>query len=218
MFSMGNGDIQPNGSGWQMATALTLASGMILLTLTISYVLSVLGAAVEQRTFALQITGMGMTAEEFVRSTWDGQGFTAINTLLLSASSQLDTLTELSLAYPILHVYHSAQRNKSTATAVVIFDEALTLLAFGIPKECRPAPTALTSARSAVKSYLDTLEDIAIDSASEVPPPPDLHNLDESAIPIVDPEQFSTCLTELTDRRRLLLGLLQYTGHQWPTA
>jgi hypothetical protein len=44
MFTMGNGDYNPQGGRWQIATSFTTASGMLFVTLGVSYVLSVLGA------------------------------------------------------------------------------------------------------------------------------------------------------------------------------
>lgn len=64
--SMGNGDHSPNGNLWQIVASLTTLSGFFLASLVISYLLSVLGAVVQKRAFAGQVSGMGTTAEDFL--------------------------------------------------------------------------------------------------------------------------------------------------------
>lgn len=59
LFTMGNGDFAPVDGVWQIATALTTASGMLFVTLGASYVLSVLGAVTKKRSFAGSIVGLG---------------------------------------------------------------------------------------------------------------------------------------------------------------
>src|SRR5690606_23492616 len=52
MFTMGSGDFSPRDGGWQVATAFTTASGMLFVTMGVSYVLSILGAVATKRSFA----------------------------------------------------------------------------------------------------------------------------------------------------------------------
>ena len=73
MFTMGNGDYVPVGGSWQVATALTTASGMMLVTLAVSYVLSVLGAVAQKRSFAGTVRGFGKTGSGIVLSGWNGR-------------------------------------------------------------------------------------------------------------------------------------------------
>lgn len=44
MFTMGNGDFTPVVGSWQVATRMMTGSGMVLVTLVVTYILSVLQA------------------------------------------------------------------------------------------------------------------------------------------------------------------------------
>ena len=134
MFTMGNGDFTPVDGVWQLVTSVTTASGMTLVTLGASYVLSVLGAVVDKRSFASTVTGIGNRSEAFVRSGWDGDDLHELDLPLDTLSSELSTLAKQHEAYPILHYYHSEGQRDSSAVAVAVFDEALTLLRFGVPR------------------------------------------------------------------------------------
>lgn len=67
MFTMGNGDFYPSTQVWQVAASLTTASGMLLVTLGVSYVISVLDGVTGRRSFANSVMGVGNRSEAFVR-------------------------------------------------------------------------------------------------------------------------------------------------------
>ncbi|MFP9191635.1 potassium channel family protein [Natronosalvus vescus] len=216
MFTNGNGDYTPTSSAWEIASSLTTATGMAFVTLGISYVLTVLGAVSEKRSFASDVTGLGTNSEAFVRSGWDGQSFEGIERPLESMATQLSHLAEQHEAYPILHYYHSEQADRASAMAVPVLDEALTLYLHGVSDHERPDPTHLLLARSSADSYLETLESAFIEPADEAPPPPNLEALRDAGIDTVSDDAFEDALEEHADRRRRLLGVVRADAWHWP--
>lgn len=212
MFTAGNGDFSPNGSSWQIAGAMTNATGMLLVTLAITFLLSVVSAVVKKRAFASQVTGLGDTAAEIVESGWNGQDLHALDLPISGLSSELAQLTELYLSYPVLQYYHAAKPQKSPVLAAALLDDALTLMAFGVPAENRPGPAVMRSARATVRSFLDTIPSAFINPAPNTPAAPDLAALRKAGIPTVTDEEFSQALDEISLRRRMLLGLVQHNG------
>ncbi len=212
MFTLGNGDYTPNGSAYQIAGVATVASGMVLITLAITYVLSVISAVVQKRSFASQVSSFGESAEEFVATTWDGTSFGALAPHLAALTSSLGVLAEQHQAYPILHYYHAGSREKAGAPAVVVFDEALAIFEDAVVKDYRPEPAGLHSARRTVSSYLQTLRSAYIGPADQPLSPPDLDKLREADVPVVSDECFASALEKHSERRRLLLGYLQKDG------
>ena len=216
MSTIGNGDLYPNGDRWEIATSFTGFSGMFLITLVVSFLLSVIGGVTTKRTLASHITGLGSSPEEFILNIWDGKGFPGLDLQLMSMSSQLGTLTEQQLAYPVLHRYHGATPKEDSAPAIAIFDDALTLLRYGVQEQYRPAPSVLRSARASVHTYLTTLPSASIYPAEHLPPAPDLTPLRKAGIPVVSDEEFARSLHDLIHRRKLLLGLVQRNSFKWP--
>jgi hypothetical protein len=194
MFTMGNGDFYPPTGIWQIATSLTTATGMLFVTMGVSYVLSVLGAVAEKRSFASSVTGLGTRSEELVESSWNGEGFEGLDLPLNSLTSQLDLLANQHKAYPILHYYHSERAQDASAMAVAVFDDALTLFRFGVSDDAEPSRVLIESARSASDNYLVTLDKAFIDPADDVPPPPDLERLRDRGIPTVSDAEFADAL------------------------
>jgi hypothetical protein len=216
MATMGNGDIYPYGDGWEWVASFTAFSGMFLITMVVSFLLSVVGGVTTKRSLASQITGLGSSPAELVMDTWNGKGFPGLDLQLMGLSSQISTLTEQQLAYPVLHRYHGASIQKDSAPAIAILDDALTLLRFGIQEPYRLSPTVLKATRESVQTYLQTLAAASIYPADHVPPSPDLSRLRQAGIPVVSDEEFDQSLQTLTDRRKLLLGLVDRNSFRWP--
>ncbi|ELY57501.1 potassium channel family protein [Natronolimnohabitans innermongolicus] len=218
MFTNGNGDYSPTTGTWEIASSFTTATGMAFVTLGVSYVLTVLGAVSEKRSFASDVTGLGERSEAFVRASWagDDEEFRGIDLPMNSLADRLSLLADQHKAYPILHYYHSERASRASAIAVPIFDEALTIFRHGVSEDAQPNPTQIEDARSSVDSYLDTLETAFIDPADEVPPAPELAHVREDEIPTVADEEFAEALATRSERRRKLLGVVRADAWHWP--
>ena len=215
MFTAGNGDYKPLGDGWQVLAAATNASGMVLVTLAITYLISVVGAVVAKRAFASQIAGLGGSPEKLVSGGWNGRDFHSLDIPLNSIASSLTALSQQYDAYPILQYYHAANKERSPILAIAKLDEALTVLRYGVPEDVRPNPAVLHSARSSVSSFLETMNDAFIKKAPEAPQPADLSKLAKEGIPTVDAAQFASDVQEIEDRRKKLLGIVRNDGWAW---
>ncbi|ARS89462.1 potassium channel family protein [Natrarchaeobaculum aegyptiacum] len=218
MFTNGNGDYTPTTGSWEIASALTTASGMAFVTLAVSYVLSVLGAVSEKRSFASDVTGLGESPEAFVRSSLSEEGFRGLELPLESMADQLSLLADQHESYPILHYYHSEDRDRASAVGVAILDESLSVYRHGVVAD-PPNETLVTDARASVDSYLETLETAFVDPAEEVPPPPApaLETLREADVSTVEDESFEESIAESADRRRKLLGMVRADAREWST-
>ncbi|AFO56091.1 potassium channel family protein [Natrinema sp. J7-2] len=218
MFTDGNGDYTPvyGGNVWEVASAFTTASGMAFVTLGVSYVLTVLGAVADKRSFASTVTGLGTRSEAVLRTGWNGTDFRGLELTVESLAADLSSLAEQHKSYPILHYYHSEQAERASAVAVPILDEALMLSRYAMPEEAGLDPALVENGRSSARSYLETLDESFIDPAPSVPRAPDLDRLREDDIPTVSDEAFAEALADLTDRRRRLLGVVEADAWEWP--
>lgn len=213
IFTLGNGDFSPLGGVWQFATVIATASGMFFVTLIVTYILSVLGAVTQKRAFASSVSGLGKQSDEILLTSWDGEDFQGLELQLSELSSELDTLTANHKAYPILHYFYSAQPKNAPAVGIVVLDEMLTILRFGIPEH---DTIIVRSARSSVEDYLKTLRDAFIDPADQSPAHPELSPFREAGIPTVADEEFIDSVADLKKRRRQLLGLIESDVREWP--
>ena len=216
LVTLGLGDYQPAGSVWQMLTTTASLSGLVVLSLAISYVLPVLQAAVARRATASAVWGLGATPEEIVRTMWDGDGCNAFEQHLIGLTPVLTTLAQQHLAYPVLHHFRGDRRREALAPSLAALDEALSIAEHGLAGDCL-SPGAFHPARAAIDTLLDRLEDQSVDPAPESPPPPSLGGLRADGYPACSDEAFREALREevCDRRRRLLLGLVEGEGWSW---
>ena len=217
IFTLGNGDFVLRDGPWQAATGLMAGSGMLFITLSITYVLSVLDAVTQKRSFAQNVSGLGQDGPSIVTASWSGDGFTDVELVLNSVTAELNELTANHKAYPILHYFYTVDTNAAAAHSIVALDEAMTLWHVGTAEEARPSEAVLTNARASVRSYLQAVEDSFVSQAEDRPPAPDLAVLRDAGVPTVSDADFDASLDELTTRRRSLYGLVKADAREWPS-
>src|SRR5205814_4602377 len=79
MFTSGTSEYAPGGRVWQIAAMIVSASGLFVVTLSITYLLAVLGAIVEKRALASAIWDMGATPEGLIDRAWAGDHFSPLD-------------------------------------------------------------------------------------------------------------------------------------------
>lgn len=218
IFTLGIGDFVPREGIWQLLTVLATASGLLFITLIITYMLSLLDAVTQKRSLASNVSGLGTTGEEIVRTCWNGEEFQGLDLSLHTFTTQLNALTTNHKAYPILHYFHSQQEEQTPTISIAVLDDALTLLRFGVPEQQRPNEPIVRSTRTSVQNYLETLHHTFVASADRTPPSPDLDSLRDVGIPTVSDDEFASSLDELSERRRTLLGLVESDAREWPSS
>ena len=217
LVTLGLGDYQPAGSAWQMTTAMASLSGLVVLSLAISYVLPVLQAAVARRGTAAALWSLGATPDEIIRRMWDlDRGCSALEQHLIGLTPVLTTLAQQHLAYPVLHHFRGSRRREALAPSLAALDEALSIAEHGLDGDCL-SPGAFHPARAAIDTLLDRLEDQSVEPADDPPPTPSLDGLRADGYPARTDEAFREALREevCDRRRRLLLGLVEGEGWDW---
>lgn len=215
IFTLGNGDFSPNGAGWQITTAVASGSGLVLISLAITYLVSVLSAVVNKRTFAARVHAFGETPQAFLMNAWDRHAFTGLDLVLSSLATELARLGTQHLAYPVIHFYHPVGRRGSSAVAVALLDEAVTLLSCAVVPAAQPSKAVLHSVRGAVESYLQTLEGGPVKWADAPPPVPELAPMLAAGIPTTDRNEYRTAIEAASNRRKKLRGLVESDHWEW---
>lgn len=132
LFTLGGGDYTAQTLLFKIATVLISGIGMLLLTFSASYIISVVGAVVSKRSLARSIMGIGKNSTQFLKNAWNGKDFSQLDLLLSSINSQITELTQRTQAFPLVQYYHSEDVEKTTTVAIAVLDEALTILRYGL--------------------------------------------------------------------------------------
>ena len=208
IFTLGSGDYAPSSPFWQILTTIASGSGMLFFTLGASYIISLIGAVIDKRSFASSIMAIGESSEEIVIESWNGENFSNIDLLLMNLSDSLSPLSIKHKAYPLLHYYHTDKKSEAISVAVSIIDNALSIMYYGVEKEVRPNPILLKKFRNCVQDYLDTLKNTHIEPSDMPLHLPDLNILRKENLPVLEDHLFEMNMKKEEDRRKKILGLL----------
>lgn len=217
LFTLGVGDYSPQPGFWQIVTAFNSGMGIMLLTLGASYVISVIGAVVKKRAFARTVTGLGLESTEIIKLAWNDKDLFQLDLILMNVASKITDLCQQHQAYPLLHYYHCKKEEESSAVAVAILDDMLSIIEWGVTDKGVYNEVLIQEARASIDSFLDTLASAFIEEADTTPKNPILNELIALGIPTVTQATFEDYLDKAASRRRKLLGAVQADDHSWPS-
>jgi hypothetical protein len=218
-FTLGSDELTTGSGAWQFAPIGATATGVVFVTVAISYFVPVAAALAERRQLAAYISSLGQSPEDLVVNGWTNDSFRALEQHLVALTPLVHSLAERDLTYPVLQYFHSGRRERtSTALSLAVLDEAVLLLRAGVAAGARPDPATLQPLVRAVGWYLDTVEGALVASAGSPLPAPDLQALRGAGIPTVDDDEFRAALDGCTGRRCQLTALLVdegWTAESW---
>lgn len=207
VFTLGNGDLAPASDLMRLMFVVTSATGLFLMTVSVTYLVPVIGASVGSRSFASSVLSIGGTAPEIVVAAWDGERI-ALDHQLRQWDDQLSLLGNQHLAYPVLHLFASADPDASAPRAVACVDDLLTLLD-AVEPAVAPARPERRQLRSSVQRYIRTYGE-PVDEDASPPEAPDLTLLRAAGIPLRatedDMEQMAAALSEHRTRVHQIAG------------
>ncbi|NEK86746.1 hypothetical protein GCU60_13430 [Blastococcus saxobsidens] len=218
--TLGTGDFVADSSVWRILTALAGVEGLILVTLSITYLLGVVSAVVARRALATQVHALGGTAGEIVVEGWTGHGFSpAFTQHLVGLTTALTGVVQQHFAYPVLHYFRTASPAESAPVAVALLDDVLLLLDSAVDAGVAPDASAVRPARRTVADYVRTVGGLAAGGHPGDPPPcPSVVPLERAGIPLRSTAERDSAFRSGTDRRRGLRQLVEEAGWSWPGA
>lgn len=218
VFTLGTGDFVAATPWWRVVSSVASFTGLFLVTLGITYLISVVSAVVARRSIAIQVSALGGSGEDIVVRGWSGQRFSpAFTQHLVSLTGHLATTAEQHLAYPVLHYFHTHYRSTSAPLALAHLEEAMLLLTSGVAPSARPDAATMRPVSHVIDRYVTTASTTsALPHHVEAPPAPDLTPLVAAGIPVVAERCFRHATDQCGDRRRSLHRLVNGDGWSWP--
>lgn len=215
LFTLGLGDFRPVGIFAQLATNLAASLGFLTISLSATYFIPTVSAAVDKRQLAIHISGLGSTPAEILACCWNGRDFSALAHNLTSLSPLIIRTGQQHLAYPVLHYYLSESLYAALPVQIASLHEALAILEDGVLPKQRLPPAIMGPALNGVGSYLASLRSLHLRPAPHAPPVPSLEPLRGLGVPVVDDATFLEAMGRRRFRRRIALSLVEDAGWDW---
>ncbi len=205
---LGLGDYVPGAPPWRMLTVVCAATGLVFITLAVTYYTAVLSAVVHKQQLAALVRALGDRPSDVVAGTWDGEGFEGLGSVLTTLANEVARLARQHYAYPVLHHFRARDAGDAFSVQAARLGDALILWGEAAAEGHCPPPGPLRAAQGALLGFLRTLQDNFVDPAEAPPPPPDLAPLRAAGIPLIDDPDGAFASSAARDQRRLLLGLV----------
>ena len=128
MTTLGYGEFVPHGLPWVVLASAGALTATILLTVSLSYVLSVLSASIMRKQLAQDIFSLGKSVGEIVNAAGFGEEKESLNNHFIDISSAINYYALNHLAYPVLRFFHSSEPDRSPALAILLLSDAWFIL------------------------------------------------------------------------------------------
>jgi hypothetical protein len=134
LSTLGLGDIEPYGPGWEILTAILSFTGLILISIAITYLIPVVSAEIIKRKISVYITTLGCSIEDILMNYWNGEHFKELEQPFIKLTSSILLHAQNHKAYSVLHYFHSSDKKEAFALNLTNLDEVLTMLLHVIPE------------------------------------------------------------------------------------
>lgn len=203
LFTLGLGDYKPAGPWGQALTVAASGSGLLSITLAVTYLAPVLSGAVSRQALAGEISLLGCSPREIVDGA-QRQGLEAFSGRLDGLAASILKSAEQHLAYPILHDFHARHPRLALSLRLAALYDALIVL----ETTADPPPPSLPALATAIELYVARMRhDVAPDRGGDPPAYPDLGGTWRSDLPAAFDAAHAT--------RGYLRRLVEHDGWSW---
>jgi hypothetical protein len=214
LTSLGNGDLKAGSDDWRLMTNFMGIGSVFIVTLSISYLLPVLQAVLSKRVLAKYINQLGNSPQEILLNGWNGKNFSQLYDKLSAVDTMILKHTEDHMAYPILHYFHAKKQEFSAPLNLTKLDEALTLIQI-LELDTGSNQYDWLFLRKSLDGYIKMLKNSFV-RPNQVPPPLEFERLAATFPHVVHKTNYLERMQEeLSERRKVLLGLINKDCWQW---
>lgn len=212
--TLGTGDYIASSNLWRIVSNIYSFTGLLLLTMSVTYFIPVLSAVIEQRHLGIKLSALGSSSEEMILNSWNGKDFSRLTDKIPEISDALIKHSQHHRAYPVIHYFHNSKEKNNIILQLARLYEVLFLLKNSIKTEVRPEPQDLSPLEVAFENYLEVITKTShFRFDKPVTSPPDYPKLEEAGL--LDLTSGFNSLYEADRNRTILQSLVNKDGWDW---
>ncbi len=215
LSTLGIGDFIASSDAWRIVTTVFSFTGLILLTMSVTYFVPVLSAIIEQRKLGISLSTLGSSPQEIVLNSWDGSDYSRFTEKVDEISDSIIKYSQQHRAYPVIHYFHNSKQKNNIILQLTRLYEALIILAHKVKEENRPLEQDLKPLFIAFENYFEVISEVThISLMKDIPPAMNIGNLIEKRM--IEYSAAKHDLPEATEKdRRFFKTLLYQDGWTW---
>ncbi len=215
LSTLGIGDYMASNDLWRIVTNVYAFTGLILITMSVTYFIPVLSAIIKQRKMGINLRSLGSSPQEIVSNAWNGKDYSFFKLQLLSFSDALLEHNQNHRAYPVIHYFHNSEKEHAIILQIARLNEAIYILEKGVKTEYAIPDQELSSIRSALDNYIKVIKEVSnISRAKEAPQPSAINLLQEKGMISANTQRIDFP-KDVQNDRAMFLSLIERDGWKW---
>jgi len=215
LSTLGIGDFMASNNLWRIVTDVYAFTGLILITMSVTYFIPVLSAIIKQRKLGINLSSLGSSPQEIVLNIWKGKDHEFFKFQLLSLSDALLEHNQNHRAYPVIHYFHNNDKEHAIILQIARLNEAVYILENCLKPEYMLPEQMLTSTRTALDNYIKVIKDVSHLKVKKEAPKSSLKNQLEDKKMLQSTMQEIEFPKNIQDNRRAFLTLIERDGWKW---
>lgn len=215
LSTLGIGDYMASNNLWRIVTNVFSFTGLILITMSVTYFVPVLSAVIKQRKLGLNIRSLGNSPQEIIINAWNGGNYDFFKMQILSISDALLEHSQNHKAYPIIHYFHNNEKDHAVILQIARLNEAITLWEKRVKSEYSITQQELSSIKSSLDNYIQVIQEVSnIRMKHNSPHPAAINLLEEKDMVLANEPQIDLS-NNLQKNRAMFLSLIEQDGWKW---
>jgi len=211
--TVGIGDFIANSNMWKIISDIYAFTGLVFITMSITYFIPVLSAVIKQKQLSLELNSLGSSPHKILENGWDGQNFDRLVKQSSALSQILFLHSQNHRAYPVIHYFHSSKKNTAITLQIAKLYEALILLQNFVKEEYIPHPQEFASINASIENYISVVMEVGKIKDTYNNPPP-VYNISQETY--ISRHNTSNQLpAKLQENRSILEQIVANSGWSW---
>ena len=160
LSTAGIGDFVASNNLWRIVTDLYSATGLIFITLSITYFVPVLSAVITQRQLGLGIGSLGDTPVDMLLNGYNGKNFKLFVKEVTKFSDILFKHSQNHRAYPVIHYFHNTKEHNAVILQIAKLYDAVLIFESTVKEELQPPSIRLAQIKKAIGNYTEVAADV----------------------------------------------------------
>ena len=158
--TLGMGDFIPTTDWVKILTIFYSFTGLILLTMSVTYFIPVLSAVIEQRKLGVRLSTLGNSPQEIVLNSWNGNDFSRLLNKVDGISDSIVKYSQQHRAYPVIHYFHNTDPGTTVILQLARLYDALHIIKHQVPYSQSPSEEDLRPLDVAFQNYFKVISEV----------------------------------------------------------
>lgn len=214
LSTMGMGDFIALGNNWRLITAVYSFTGLIILTMSVTYFIPVLSAVIQQRKLGIRLSTLGNSPQQIIHESWNGENLEGIIDKINQFSGEIIEYSQQHRAYPVIHYFHNTKSKNAIILQLARLYEAVIILSNHLNEAHHINAKKLRPILTAYQNYFEVLHEVTqIKLSDENPPYPKINDLEN--LNILKKSEKLEFSDEIIRNRKFFKKLVAHDGWQW---